>query len=176
MRGPRPISDRHESKAVDTGRRESGGITTKYRIDTAHISPHKRWLTGRLCGRADWQGLMWSCAMTVTEAITESVSEAVESIELPAVPHRFPSNRVVVSAEMTSCSLLSGMMAISPLCSASPRRACHPAVRGRPSGPRFRRAGLCVGAAPAAAPRWRSGKAPRWRRSRIAVRFCRGAA
>ena len=33
---------------------------------------------------------MWSCAMTVTEAITETVNETVESIELPAVLHRFP--------------------------------------------------------------------------------------
>src|SRR6478672_10383151 len=36
------------------------------------------------------QGLMWSSAMTVTEAITETVNETVESIELPAVLHRFP--------------------------------------------------------------------------------------
>jgi hypothetical protein len=28
--------------------------------------------------------------MTVTEAITETVNETVESIELPAVLHRFP--------------------------------------------------------------------------------------
>ena len=33
---------------------------------------------------------MWSCAMTVTETITESVSETVGSIELPAVLHQFP--------------------------------------------------------------------------------------
>src|SRR6476660_6941615 len=33
---------------------------------------------------------MWSCAMTVTEAITESVSAPVESMELPAVLHQFP--------------------------------------------------------------------------------------
>ena len=45
-----------------------------------------------------------SSAMTVTEAITETVNETVESIELPAVLHRFPSNRAVVSAEMTGCA------------------------------------------------------------------------
>lgn len=33
---------------------------------------------------------MWGCAMTMTEAITETVSEAVESFELPAVLHQFP--------------------------------------------------------------------------------------
>jgi hypothetical protein len=33
---------------------------------------------------------MWSYAMTVTEAITESVSATVESVELPAVLHQFP--------------------------------------------------------------------------------------
>ena len=33
---------------------------------------------------------MWSCAMTLTEAITESVSAPVESMELPAVLHQFP--------------------------------------------------------------------------------------
>src|SRR6478672_5084004 len=33
---------------------------------------------------------MWSYAMTVTEAITQSVSATVESIELPAFLHQFP--------------------------------------------------------------------------------------
>src|SRR6478609_4829074 len=33
---------------------------------------------------------MWSCAMTVTEAITQSVSAPVEPVELPAFLHRFP--------------------------------------------------------------------------------------
>ena len=33
---------------------------------------------------------MWSCAVTVTEAITQSVSATVESIELPAFLHQFP--------------------------------------------------------------------------------------
>src|SRR6478609_5504835 len=33
---------------------------------------------------------MWSCAMTVTEAITQSVSATGESVELPAFLHLFP--------------------------------------------------------------------------------------
>src|SRR6185312_5034432 len=33
---------------------------------------------------------MWSCAMTVTEAITQSVSATGEPVELPAFLHQFP--------------------------------------------------------------------------------------
>jgi hypothetical protein len=47
--------------------------------------------------------LMWSCAMTSTEAITESVSATVESMELPAVLHRFrldPRYRVCLNDQL----------------------------------------------------------------------------